>query len=198
MSKIVFRFRLTFEDVDDVERIFDVSGRNTFSQFHFAIQDAINFDRIKVASFYKANDLWRQGEEFCTEAKANTRSAEVAVLAKNIDDPYQKFLYRYDESGGDWHMRLEVIKLSKEQEGLEYPLLVKSIGASPKQYVDPKSLLTDPAAKLFSEADHLIKDLGELLAKDEELAEEDEDDEEEDEKDDFNLYGDEVDESEIK
>ena len=203
MSKIVFRFRVSFEDVDDVERIIDVSGRNTFRDFHYAIQDAINFDRIKPASFFKATDLWRPKEEYCTEPKPNAKAAGASELAKHIDDPYQKFIYVYDEEGGNWTLRVEVVKLSKEEAGIEYPRLVKSTGTAPKQYVDPKTLIQDPSAKLFKEADSLIKDLGELMAVDEltdedveDLDDNDEDDDEE-EDDDFNLYGDEVDESEI-
>ena len=196
MSKIVFRFRLSFDDVDDVERVFDVSGKNTFRDFHYAIQDAINFDRIKVASFYKANDYWHAGEEFCTEPKPNAKAAGASELAAQIDDPYQKFIYIYDADGGNWQMKLEVIKLAREEDGVEYPNLVKSIGASPKQYVDPKSLISDPSAKLFKEADNLIKDLGTLMAADE-LEEEDEDEEEDKDDDKEDFYGSEVDESEI-
>ena len=214
MSKIVFRFRVTFEDVDDVERIIDVSGRNTFRDFHYAIQDAINFDRIKPASFFKATDLWRPKEEFCTEPKANAKAAGASELAKQIDDPYQKFLYIYDAEGGNWNLRAEVVKLSKEEDGINYPHLVKSIGTSPRQYIDPTLVINDPSAKLFKEADSLIKDLGELMAVDElsdddiepedfdeeTISDEDDkedEDEEEDDDDEFNLYGEEVDESEI-
>lgn len=196
MKNIVFRFRVTFEDVDDVERIIDVSGKNTFRDFHYAIQDAINFDRIKEASFFKATDMWRPSEEFCTEPKSNAKAAGASELSKHIDDPYQKFLYVYDVDGGDWNLRVEVVKLSKEEDGVDYPNLVKSIGAPPKQYVDPTTVINDPAAKLFKEADDLIKDLGNLMAVDDE-EDDDEDDDEEDEEDDFNLYGEEVDEDDL-
>lgn len=210
MKNIVFRFRVTFEDVDDVERVIDVSGKNTFRDFHYAIQDSISFDRIKEASFYKATDMWRPTEEFCTEPKPNAKAAGASELSKHIDDPYQKFLYNYDPEGGNWDLRVEVIKLSKEEDGIEYPQLVKSVGASPKQYLDPTKVINDPSAKLFKEADSLIKDLGSLMAIDDEDEPEDEDldeddiddedlddDEEEDEDDDFNLYGEEVDEDEL-
>ena len=92
-------------------------------------------------------------------------------------------------------MRVEVIKLAPADNSLLYPHLVKSSGVSPKQYVDPKTLIDDPSAKLFKEADGLIKDLGELLAMDEDG--DDEKKEEEEEKDDFGLYGEEIDESEV-
>ncbi|MBR9860881.1 plasmid pRiA4b ORF-3 family protein [bacterium] len=190
MANIIFRFRVTFEDVDDVERIIDVSGKNTFRDFHNAIQQAINFDNLKPASFYKTNDHWRPYEEFCTEPKASAKAAGASELGKFIDDPHQKFLYVYDEDGDNWALRAEVIKLMKEEAGILYPNLVKSVGNAPKQFVDPKAIIDDPSGKFFKEADDLI---GELLDDDED----DEDDDEEEEDDDFNLYGDQVDESEL-
>ena len=191
MSNLVFRFRVTFEDVDDTERIIDVGFKNTFRDFHNCIQKSINFDNLKPASFYKSNDNWRPGEEFCTDPKPNAKAAGASELGKFIDDPHQKFLYIYDADGGNWHLRAEVMKLFRAEPGIEYPELFKSIGPSPKQFTDPKTIIDDPSAKLFKEADDLIDG----LADDDD--EDDDEDEEEDEKDEFNLFGDEVDESEI-
>ncbi len=61
---------------------------------------------------------------------------------------------------------------------------------APKQFVDPKTIIDDPSAKLFKEADSLIDGLHDEI-------EDDDEEEEEEEKDDFNLFGDQVDESEI-
>jgi hypothetical protein len=191
MSSLVFRIRVTFEDVDDVERIVDVGSKNTFRDFHNVIQDAIAFDKIKPASFYKTNDNWRKGEEFCTEPKANAKAAGASELGKFIDDPHQKFVYEYDADGVNWQLRAEVIRLFRAEPGKEYPSLFKSSGIAPKQFLDPKKIIDDPSAKLFKEADELIEGLTD------ELDDEDDDEEEEDEKDDFNLFGDGIDESEI-
>lgn len=192
MSYLVFRFRITFEEVDDVERVIDVSSKNTFRDFHNAIQDAIQFDKIKPASFYKTNDHWRKGEEFCTEPKPNARAAGASELGKFIDDPHQKFIYEYDPESGNWQLRVELMRLFRGEAGQEYPLLIKSIGPSPKQYIKPSNIIDDPSAKLFKEADELIE--GFL---DDDDDDDDDDDEEEDEEDDFNLFGDDIDESEI-
>jgi hypothetical protein len=194
MSNIVFRFRVSFEDVDDVERIIDVSGKNTFRDFHNAIQSAISFDNLQPASFHKTNDNWRPYEEFSTEPKPTAKAAGASELGKFIEDPHQKFLYVYDPDGGEWHLRAEVIKLFREEPGIIYPTLVKSIGAAPKQFVDPKTVIDDPSAKLFKEADDLIGNLlGEIKSEENEGKE----DEEEKGDDDFNLYGDQVDEGEL-
>ncbi len=186
---LVFRFRVTFEDVNDVERIIDVSAKNTFRDFHNTIQAAIDFDKTRTASFYKANDSWRGSDEYCTDPKPNARAAGASELGKSIDDPHQKFLYNYDAANGNWHLRAEVIKLYKAEAGKNYPSIFKSSGIAPKQFVDPKTIIDDPSAKLFKEADSLIDGLHNELNDDE--------DENEDEKDEFNLFGDEVDESEI-
>ena len=192
MSNLIFRFKVTFEDVDDVERVIDISSKNTFKDFHQFIQESINFDNKKPASFYKANDSWRGNEEFSTEGKPHAKSAEASELGKFIDDPHQKFLYNYDPDAGNWNLRAEIIKLLRADPNNEYPSLFKSIGIAPKQFVDPKKIITDPSAKLLQEADDLIKSLTDDM--------EDEDEEEEAEKEnenDFNLFGDEIDESEI-
>ena len=112
---LVFRFRVTFEDVNDVERIIDVSAKNTFRDFHNSIQEAIDFDKTRTASFYKANDSWRGSDEFCTDPKPNARAAGASELGKFIDDPHQKFLYNYDAADGNWNLRAEVIKLYKAE-----------------------------------------------------------------------------------
>lgn len=187
---LVFRFKVTFEDVDDIERIIDVGAKNTFRDFHNTIQEAIGFDKTRTASFFKANDSWRGNEEFCTDPKANAKAAGASELGKFIDDPHQKFLYNYDIQEGNWHLRAEVIKLFKGDENEEYPLIFKSEGIAPKQFVDPKSIIDDPSAKLFKEADSLIEGLHDEI-------DDEEDEEEQDEEDDFNLFGNEVDESEI-
>jgi hypothetical protein len=188
---LIFRFRVTFEDVSDVERIIDVGAKNTFRDFHNTIQEAIGFDKTRTASFYKANDSWRGDEEFCTDPKPSANAAGASELGKFIDDPHQKFLYNYDPQEGNWNLRAEVVKLYKGDAATKYPAIFKSEGVAPKQFVDPKTIIDDPSAKLFKEADSLIDGLHD------EIEDDDEEEEEEEEKDDFNLFGDQVDESEI-
>ena len=76
----------------------------------------------------------------------------------------------------------------KSDSNTSYPSLFKSVGVAPKQFVDPKKIITDPSAKLLQEADELIKGLTEEI--------EEEDSEKENEND-FNLFGNDIDESEI-
>src|SRR5437762_2397 len=42
-----YRFRVTFEDYDDVTRDIEIRSTQTFEEFHHAIQNAIGFDASK-------------------------------------------------------------------------------------------------------------------------------------------------------
>src|SRR5690606_41430355 len=53
-------------------------------------------------------------------------------LSKFIDDPHQKFYYIYNfDHPYDFHV--ELIKILKEEDGKEYPLVFKAVGTVPKQ-----------------------------------------------------------------
>lgn len=127
---------MTFEDYDEIIREIDVLSKHTFLDLHIAIQKAVKYDPEKPSSFYVSNDQWKKGQEIAylpTEGKKNKGVVlmETAKLNKFIDDPHQKFYYTYNfERPYDFHVQL--IKILKEEEGKEYPVVFKSVGVAPK------------------------------------------------------------------
>jgi len=134
----IYRFRVSFEDYDEIIREIDVLSKHTFLDLHFAIQKALGYDPEKPSSFFISNDQWKKGEEFTylpsdQKIKKGALLMENTRLNKHIDDPHQKFYYTYNfERPFDFHVQL--IKILKEEEGKEYPSLFKSIGKSPKPF----------------------------------------------------------------
>lgn len=132
----IYRFKVTFEDYDEIIREIDVLSKHTFLDLHVAIQKSVNYDPEKSSSFYVSNDQWKKGQEIAylpTEAKKDKGVVlmEAAKLNKFIDDPHQKFYYTYNfERPYDFHVQL--IKILKEEEGKEYPVVFKSVGVAPK------------------------------------------------------------------
>lgn len=132
----IYRFKVTFEDYDEIIREIDVLSKHTFLDLHVAIQKSVNYDPEKSSSFYVSNDQWKKGQEIAylpTEGKKNKGVVlmEVAKLNKFIDDPHQKFYYTYNfEKPYDFHVQL--IKILKEEEDKEYPVVFKSVGVAPK------------------------------------------------------------------
>lgn len=132
----IYRFRISFEDYDDVSRDIDVLSKQTFLDLHNALHASTGYNPEVSSSFYVSNDQWKKGEEIAylpTERKAERGVVlmENARLSRFIDDPHQKFYYIYNfDQPFDMHVQL--IKILKEEEGKAYPALFKSTGQPPK------------------------------------------------------------------
>lgn len=132
----IYRFRITFEDYEEVYRDIDVLSKHTFLDLHHAIHSSTQYDVEKPSSFYVSNDQWKKGEEIAY--LPNVRKSENGVLlmedcklSKFINDPHQKFYYIYD-FGKPYDFHVQLIKILKEEEGVEYPQIFKSVGNAPK------------------------------------------------------------------
>ena len=135
-----YRFRVTFEDYDDVTRDIEIRSTQTFEELHYAIQNAIGFDASKPTSFFLSDDNWKKGKELTTRDLRNDET-ETASPVRNsrlcdfIIDPHQKIYYIFDISS-QWTFRIELVKINREEEqGATYPRCIKSTGDAPKQYL---------------------------------------------------------------
>ena len=133
----IYRFRIAFEEYDDVYRDVEIRSLQNFEELHSAIQEAIGFDGSKPATFYMSSDNWKKGQEISLSKSANA----TAKLMKNsrlcdfIADPHQKIYYVFDQPS-QWTFFIELFKILPENEQVKkYPVCVKVHGDAPKQYV---------------------------------------------------------------
>jgi len=135
----IYRFRIVFEDFDDVHRDIEIRSVQTFEDLHQAIHSAIGFDGAKPASFYMSDDYWKKGKEITTrdlkeEEKHSVATMKKARLCDFIADPHQKIYYIFDFTAM-WTFHIELIKIMvNEEPGAMYPRCVKVTGEAPKQY----------------------------------------------------------------
>lgn len=134
----VYKFKVTFEDYEDIYRVIEIKSTQTFLDFHKIILQAVGFDSKQLASFYMSNDSWKKGEEITledmTEDPENPiKTMEKCKLNQFIEDPHQKILYVYDFTEC-WTFYIELTSISKEIAGKAYPEITKSVGLAPKQY----------------------------------------------------------------
>lgn len=144
----VYRFRIVFEDHEDVVREIDILGKQTYEDFHRAIQEAIGFDGSKDASFFMSDDFWRKGQELAlnpppqndddddypsSRKKQEIRPMSKAKIAEYIEDPHQKMVYVFDPAA-KWTLLIELSKIVPDDPKANYPKTSKSEGAAPKQY----------------------------------------------------------------
>jgi hypothetical protein len=142
----IYRFKVSFEDYDDIERDIDIKSNQTFEDLHHAIHKSTGYNSDLSSSFYVSNDQWIKSEEIAflpNQRKINNgvTTMENSKLSSFIDDPHQKFYYTYNfERPYDFHV--ELIKILLEEEaGKTYPCVFKSIGEAPKM---PGSIVVTP------------------------------------------------------
>lgn len=140
----VYRFRVTFEDYDEVTRDIEISYDQTFEDLHNAIQKAISFDAKHMASFYMSNDTWKKGKEITLmDMSDDDDESKIPIMSKSalcdfIEDPHQKLIYVFDFLAL-WTFQVELVKIVSEEKGAQYPRCIKSEGVAPKQYKNTKA-----------------------------------------------------------
>jgi len=144
----VYRFRVTFEDNEEVYREIEIKSVQNFEDFHNCIVQSIGFDNLHDASFFISDDLWRKGDEIGLRPlgedeaeKLKRRDLPVkkqmnkCKMASLIDDPHQKFVYMYDPKA-QWTFMVELVKILLDDPKGTFPKCIKSAGESPKQHKD--------------------------------------------------------------
>jgi len=132
----IYRFRISFEDYDDIVREIDLLPKQTFLDLHKALHATTGYNPEVPSSFYVSNDHWKKGDEiaYLPDERKKERGValmEDAKLSKFIDDPHQKFYYVYNvHHPFDFHVQL--IKILKEEAGKDYPAVFKHVGQAPK------------------------------------------------------------------
>jgi len=132
----VYRFRISFEDYDDVIREIDIKSTQTFEDLHLAIHKSTGYNPEKSSSFYISNDQWIKGDEIGYLPSQRKLGQGITLMSgtklnKFIDDPHQKFYYTYNfDRPFDFHV--ELIKILDLEQGKEYPSLFRSAGEAPK------------------------------------------------------------------
>jgi len=133
----IYRFKISFEDFDDVVREIDIKTNQTFEDLHRAFHRSTGYDADKSSSFYVSTDNWIKGDEIAIlpnqrKIDNGVTLMEKAKLSSFVEDPHQKFYYIYNfERPFDFHV--ELIKIILENDpNIEYPFLVKSTGEAPK------------------------------------------------------------------
>lgn len=136
----IYRFKVTFEDHDEISREIEIRSDHSFEDFHLSIQQAIGFDAQQPASFYISNDHWVKGQEISLE-KRPSRNGEPNIVMKNallcewINDPHQKIYYVFDYNT-QWTFLIELVRIFVSEDVRKiYPLCVKVTGEAPKQKV---------------------------------------------------------------
>nr|MDQ3045993.1 plasmid pRiA4b ORF-3 family protein [Bacteroidota bacterium] len=140
----VYRFKVTFEDNEEVFREIEIKSAQNFEDFHNVIVQSIGFDNLHNASFFISDDYWRKGDEITLRPVdeddndsrkrknlAPKKQMNKCKMASLIDDPHQKFVYVYDPKTA-WTFLIELMKIVPDDPKATYPKVSKTAGIAPK------------------------------------------------------------------
>jgi len=135
----ILRFRIYWEDDDQTYRDIEISGSQTYLDFHKAIVQAYEFDGKHPASFYESDEKWNYGREISSEVLINKKDAVALSMLKTpvsalVTTPDQKFVYVYDPAK-KWTFLVELIGVVREEVSRKvYPMIIRKEGIAPAQY----------------------------------------------------------------
>ena len=126
----IYKFRISLEQEEDVYRDVEIKSNQSFAKFLGAILDSVKFKHGADFSFYQSDSAWHKEDWI-----AGTENLKGPIkISKFIFDPHQRFILEYDHEN-PWEFYIELLKVSiKEDENVEYPRMVKTVGIAPPQY----------------------------------------------------------------
>jgi len=149
---MVYKIRVILNTKEDVIRDIVIHKTVTLEDLHNAITNAFGFTGNEMASFYRSDEDWTQGEEFPLfdmgeGANDITQMQDISVesvLEKNHD----KLIYVYDFFAM-WSFFVEVIDIDFEDNHIEVPSLLFSLGIIPNNAPDVNFESEDLSTKNF-------------------------------------------------
>lgn len=137
---MIFKFRITLDVLDDVFRDIAIRKTDTFEDLHFAIVQAFGFEGQEMASFYKADEEWNQGEEIALEDIGEDSSLRLmgnTILEDILSKKQTKLIYVYDFFNM-WTFYVELADIAEPESARNYPDLLFAQGQLPENPPEKK------------------------------------------------------------
>ncbi len=135
---MIYRFRIILDTdtEDDVFRDLEIRETSTLEDLHNIITQSFGFDGSEMASFYRSDDEWNQGEEISlfdmSEGINSGRLMNETIIDDVINEVNTKLIYVYDFLNM-WTFLVELAEIVEEAEGTDYPNLMFVHGQIPTE-----------------------------------------------------------------
>lgn len=130
---MIYRFRIILDVKEDVLRDIEIEETATFEDLHLAITQAFGFLGNEMASFYRSDHDWAQGEEMPLEAMGPSQeSFGDQALNSIISADQHHLIYVYDFLNL-WTFFVELMEVGETITGTTYPNLIHAQGEVPEE-----------------------------------------------------------------
>lgn len=136
----VLKFKVSWEDDDNITRNIAIKYGQTFKELNDAILLAFEFEiKTNAAEFFESNDKLVRLRKISSEVLVNKKDAPALAMVKTpvsalVDHPEKKFIYIYDPMVKSWTFLVELIGIDKvEDDSKSYPYCFAKDGIAPTQ-----------------------------------------------------------------
>ncbi|QTE22953.1 IS1096 element passenger TnpR family protein [Polaribacter cellanae] len=130
----MYKIRVILDTKEDIIRTILVNDAFNLEDLHFAIAKSFGFNGQEMASFYRTDEEWNQGEEiplFNMAEAGEGISMKSCALVETLPEENNKLIYVYDFLKM-WTFYVDVVEISSEtKENL--PAIVLSVGEIPDE-----------------------------------------------------------------
>lgn len=138
---MIFKFRIILDTLDDVFRDIEIRKTDTLEDLHNAIIQAFGFDGTEMASFYKSDAEWNQGEEIVlhdmSEGQESVLMMNETALEEGFSRDNTKMIFVYDFFNM-WTFYVELADIADPIDGQDYPNLMFAQGHLPENPPEKK------------------------------------------------------------
>ena len=129
---MIYRIRIILDVKEDVLRDIEIEATSTLEDLHHAITQSFGFLGNEMASFYKSNESWNQGEELPLESMEKGFNMRDEPLNKIFTSSQHHLIYVYDFLNL-WTFFVELKEVGEALSGMSYPNLIHSQGEVPEE-----------------------------------------------------------------
>lgn len=133
---MIYRFRIILDTDEDVFRDIEIESSATLEDFHNTIVQSFGFVGDEMASFYKANEFWEEGEEIALfdlgDIPGEIRMMGETRIEDVVSRDETKLIYVYDFLSM-WTFMVELGDIVEPEDGQSYPNLMYVHGQIPDE-----------------------------------------------------------------
>ncbi len=129
----MYKIRVILDTKEDVIRTILTDNNINLENLHTTIAKAFGFKGQEMASFYRTDDEWTQGEEiplFNMAEAGEEISMQNCILNETLPKENDKLIYVYDFLNM-WTFYVDVIEISTETRE-DFPQIILTVGEIPE------------------------------------------------------------------
>ena len=155
---MIYRIRVILDTETDVIRDFEIEATSTLEELHDAVSQSFGFAGNEMASFYRSDENWIQGEELpLVDMGVGEETFNEKPLNNILSENENRLIYVYDFLNL-WTFFVELMETAEKDHLKGYPSLIFSHGEVPETPPDKDFIAEEGFEESINEEDDLEED----------------------------------------